>query len=86
MLSYPPLPNEAAEVAFRDWLDEILADDVPFNSMASPLLWQQDWSVSKTVEVPGDKTKSGKPHYFAFSDRDLIPDGDPALRQYGAAA
>jgi hypothetical protein len=76
MASYPQLPNEAAEVFFREWLGEILADDVPVNSVASPLLWAQDWSASKIVEVPADKTKTGQTHHYAFHAADLIPDDE----------
>jgi hypothetical protein len=86
MISYPQAPNEAAEVAFRYWLRRILADHVTVTEMASPLLWQQNWDSSLTVEVPGDKTKSGKPKSFRFRDIDMIPDFEEIAHAYVDAA
>jgi hypothetical protein len=86
MPSYPQAPNEAAEVAFRKWLGRILADDVPVKSMASPLIWAQNWDASLIVEVPSDKTKSGRTECFCFSDLDMIPDFEEVAYAYVDAA
>jgi hypothetical protein len=86
MISYPQAPNEAAEVSFRSWLRGVLADHVTVTEMASPLLWQQDWDSSLTVEVPAAKTKSGKTESFHFRDLDMIPDFEEIAYAYVDAA